>query len=47
MKPVDLQKNKNEYYVYGFPVNYARYGINGPNPVITQPYPKKLRQYAI
>lgn len=37
INPADLQKNKKEYYVYGLFVNYEIYGINGPNPVITEP----------
>ena len=42
--PADLQKNRNEYYVYLWPVISARYGINGPTPAIAVAYNIKLIQ---
>jgi hypothetical protein len=44
IKPIDLPKNNNEYYVSYLPEAYERYGINGPRPVIRQPIPKKEPQ---
>lgn len=35
--PIDLQKKRNENSVSSIPDRNAKYGIKGPNPVITVP----------
>ena len=41
INPIDLEKNRMLYSGSFLPVAAAKYGINGPRPVIMHPYPIK------